>query len=114
MLARSGRQLALAGLELDRPATLIDLDDPAVLSTEALRPSIVATARRARTQSDALRLYDEHPEAAGLRWWSTLESSWINVTLFDRAQGVVAVEDVRELTIDDEVVRSAAAFLGLA
>jgi hypothetical protein len=114
MLARSGRQLALAELDLDRPATLIDLDDPAVLSAEALRPSIVATARRAGTQAYARSLFDEHPHTAGLRWWSTLESSWINVTLFDRALGVVAVEDVRELTIDDGVVRSAAALLGLA
>ena len=37
----------------------------------------------------AERLFDKHPDALGLRWWSTLESSWINVTLFDRAAGLV-------------------------
>lgn len=40
---------------------LVDLDDPAVLAVEALRPSIVATGRRSITQAytvPAVRLYD--------------------------------------------------------
>jgi hypothetical protein len=96
LLVRSGRQLALAELELAGDATLIDLDDPAVLVTESLRPSIVATA------------------AAGLRWWSTLEASWIQVTLFDRALGGLSVHGVRTLAVDDEAVAAAASYLGLA
>ncbi len=52
---------------------LVDLDDPAVLATEALRPSIAATGRRRITQAYALRQFERHPDAAGLRWWSTLE-----------------------------------------
>ena len=114
LLTRMGRPLALAELELDDGAALIDLDDPTVLVRERLRPSEVATVRRARTQADAARLFDAHPDAAGLRWWSTLEASWINVTLFDRASGALAVRATRPLTVEDEDVAVAAGFLGLA
>jgi len=114
LLVRSGRQLALAELELDGHAVLVDLDDPAVLAAETLRPSIVATGRRGITQAYAVRQFERHPDAAGLRWWSTLEASWIHVTLFDRALGAVNVQGVRILAIDDEAVTIAAAHLGLA
>jgi RES domain len=117
LLVRMGRPLALAELELaaERSAlTLVDLDDPATLTAEALRPSQVATGRRAATQAYAARLFDAHPEAAGLRWWSTLEASWINVTLFDRAAPRLTVREVRPLDAGDEDVRAAARFLGLA
>ena len=85
-----------------------------MLLDAGLRPSQVATNRRAVTQSDAARLFDAHPDAAGLRWWSTLEASWINATLFDRAARAAA----RRATCTrsepaDEDVRAAAAFLGL-
>ena len=43
LLRRRGLPLALAEIELDTAAPLIDLDDPAVLSRERLRPSRVAT-----------------------------------------------------------------------
>ncbi|MGI8412048.1 MAG: RES domain-containing protein [Solirubrobacteraceae bacterium] len=114
LLVRSGRQLALAELELDARAVLVDLDDPAVLAAEKLRPSIVATGSRRVTQAYAVRQFERHPDAAGLRWWSTLEASWIHVTLFDRALRVVSVRNVRMLAIDDEAVTIAAAHLGLA
>jgi hypothetical protein len=114
LLIRSGRQLGLAELELAGEATLIDLDEPAVLVTEALQPSVVATGRRSVTQGYAVAQFERHPEAAGLRWWSTLESSWIQVTLFDRAVGALTVHEVRTLTIDDQTVIAAAALLGLA
>ena len=113
MLTRMGRPLALAEIRLDDDAVLIDLDDPAVLLRERLRPSHVATTRRARTRGDAARLFDEHPDAAGLRWWSTLEASWINVTLFDRARGRLHVRGVRALAATDDEVRAATRFLGL-
>jgi hypothetical protein len=114
LLVRSGRQLALAELELAGDATLIDLDDPAVLVTESLRPSIVATGQRSVTQAYAVGQFDRHSEAAGLRWWSILEASWIQLTLFDRALGRLSVRDVRTLAIDDEAVIAAASYLGLA
>ena len=82
MLVRRGLPLALVRYVLDDAQTLIDLDDPATLERERLRPSQVATRHRAQTQATARTLFDAHPAAVGLRWWSTLEASWINVTLF--------------------------------
>jgi hypothetical protein len=113
LLERSGRPLALARLELADDATLVDLDDPAVLAAEALRPSVVATGRRPPTQAYATRLFGAHSDAAGLRWWSTLEASWINVTLFDRAAGALQARSVTPLTVSDDPVRAAARFLGI-
>jgi hypothetical protein len=113
MLTQLGRPLALAEIALPDDAAVIDLDDPAVLVAEELRPSRVATRARGITQGIAAELYRAHPEAAALRWWSTLEASWINLTLFDRATPALTVTDVAELRIDDPVVRDAAALLGL-
>jgi hypothetical protein len=112
MLTRMGRPLALAQLEL-RDAQLLDLDDPAVLLAASLRPSQVATNHRDVTRPDAARLFDAHPGAVGLRWWSTLEASWINATLFDRAADRLRVGGVHALAPGEEDVRAAAAFLGL-
>lgn len=72
--------LALATFELSDRAMLVDLDDPRQLDDRKLRPSGVATADRRRTQSLAAQIYTE--DAAGFLWWSTLESLWINCTLF--------------------------------
>lgn len=113
LLERMGHPLALAELELSNGAVLVDLDDPEVLVAEALLPSEVATTRRSATQAYAARLFDAHPEAAGLRWWSTLEAGWINVTLFARARPALHARRVRPLSADDDDVRAAARFLGL-
>jgi len=82
----------------------VDLDEPLVLAAEELRPSLVATHERPRTQADATALYQRHEAVAGLRWWSTFESQWANVTLFDRALGALEVEDVRVIALEDDVV----------
>ena len=114
LLLRMGRALALAQLALAGDAVLVDLDDPAVLAAESLRPSAVATSRRAVTQAYSARMFETRAEAAGLRWWSTLESSWINVTLFDRAAPSLSVRRVTPLAAGDDEVRAAALRLGLA
>jgi hypothetical protein len=114
LLVRSGRQLALAELELAHDARLIDLDAPTVLAKESLRPSVVATSQRSITQAYAVALFERYSKAAGLRWWSTLEASWIQVTLFDRATGELQVNSVRALAVDDATVIAAATYLGLA
>ncbi len=113
MLELFGLPLALAEIELDDAAELVDLDDPRVLVREQLRPSLVATGDRERTQSDAAELFERHPDAVGFRWWSTFESQWTNVTLLDRAAVSISVGDVRELGVDDSAVLEAARFLGL-
>ena len=51
--------------------------------------------------------------AAGLRWWSTHEALWMNVTLFDRAASQLRVHSVRALGVDDPAVMEAADFVGL-
>lgn len=113
LLRRRGLALALAELELGEDAELLDLDDPAVLRREQLRPSRVATRARDVTQPQARALYESHAEAAGLRWWSTFESQWLNVTLFDRAAAALGLVSVRTLGVEDEEVAAAAEVLGL-
>ena len=109
-----GLSVALATLALPDDVELVDLDDPAVLAREGLRPSAVATNERATTQVQAADLFQRHGGARGLRWWSTFESLWPNVTLFDRAEPALSVEDVHALDVGDDVVREAAEFLGLS
>jgi hypothetical protein len=113
LLRRRGLPLALATIELDSGATLIDLDDPVVLRRERLRPSMVATSRRLVTQPQALALHRRHPAAAGLRWWSRWEALWSNVTIFNRASKSLALKDVRTLTLDDPALLEASDVFGL-
>ncbi len=113
LLRRRGLPLALAELELADDAQLIDLDDPAVLRRERLRPSRVATRDRGLTQPQALALHERHADAAGLRWWSTFESQWLNVTLFDRAAPSLRLVSVRALDVVDDEIAAAADVLGL-
>lgn len=112
-LFRHGNPLALAAIELPDGADLLDLDDPSVLAREGLRPSRVATHDRATTQWQASELFQRYGEVVGLRWWSTFESLWANMTLFDRAETVLEVTDVQPLDVEDDVVGEAADFLGL-
>ena len=113
LLRRRGLPLALAELELPDDAQLVDLDEPAVLRRERLRPSRVATRERGVTQPQALALHGKHTEAAGLRWWSTFEAQWLNVTLFDRAASALRLVSVQALEVGDEEIGAAAEFLGL-
>jgi hypothetical protein len=114
MLERAGRALSLVALDLREPHGLLDLDEPDTLAAEGLRPSGVATRVRATTQRDALRLFHGHRRATGLRWWSTIEASWINLTIFDRARRRLRVRSVELLGAEHEAVRGAATELGLA
>jgi hypothetical protein len=73
----------------------------------------VATRVRRTTQRQALRLYEEGVD--GLAWWSTIEASWINVTLFeDRVAGLLnVVGEPEPLTLDHPEVREAAEAVGV-
>jgi hypothetical protein len=113
LLRRRGLPLALAELELTEKAELIDLDDPVVLRKEQLRPSAVATRRRDVTQPQARALHERYPKVAGLRWWSTYEALWANVTLFDRALRQLRVASVHALSLDDVAVVEAADYFGM-
>jgi hypothetical protein len=113
LLRRRGLPLALAALEFSDGVEVLDLDDPAVLVQERLRPSAVATRRRHVTQPQARALHGARPQAAALRWWSIFEASWVNYTVFDRALPALSLVGVRALAVEDESVAAAADFLGL-
>jgi hypothetical protein len=108
-----GGRLALATLDESRVEMLLDLDEPAELTARTLRPSLVATRDREVTQPIALRIYEEG--ADGFAWWSTVEASWINVTLFaDRAASKLTVVAPPEALVPDHpVVRAAADAVGM-
>jgi len=91
----------------------VDLDDPRHLLSRRLRPSRVATRDRSVTQPIALTIFDQGH--AGFAWWSTLEASWMNVTLFaERAvQTMVLTDPPQPLTVDLPVVRRAAELIGV-
>jgi hypothetical protein len=108
LLRRRRLPLALAEIELAEGAPLIDLDDPRTLRRERLRPSLVATRAREITQPQALDLYQRHPDAAGLRWWSVWESQWVNVTVFDRAASALHLVRTEVLTLEHPAVIEAA------
>lgn len=112
MLVRYGKPLALAAIELGDGVTVVDLDDPSTLLATDLRPSRVATRKRTVTQRQAADVFESHPKAVAIRWWSTLESSWINWTLFDRAAESLEVGSVDELTVEHPVLLEAADLLG--
>src|SRR2546428_2264686 len=99
VLVRRGLPLALATIELAGRLRIVDLDDPAVLAAHALPPSRVATRRRDLTQPQALGLYRRG--AAGIRWWSTFESLWTNVTVVDRLADRPRVGEGSRLGVDD-------------
>jgi hypothetical protein len=113
MLRRAGRPLYLGKLVLADGAGVLDLDDPEVLVREELRPSRVATRHRSTTQRQAARLHQSHPETVALRWWSTIESMLLNLTIFDRGAPMLELEDRRKLSLEDPEVAAAAELLGL-
>jgi RES domain len=113
LLRRRTLPLALAELELADTALLLDLDNPAVLRRERLRPSLIATRQRTITQPQARALHDTHAEVAGLRWWSTFEALWMNVTLFERARDSLRTVSVEPLSLEHPTVGEAAQLLGL-
>ena len=109
-----GRMSALATLELAEGPSLVDLDDPESLLARGLRPSRVATGERDVSQQVARGVYAEG--AAGLSWWSTIEASWTNLTLFDeRCRQLLTVADGPiPLTTRSPEVLAAAERLGIA
>ncbi len=107
-----GVRRALASLGDSDLPMLVDLDDPAVLIERHLRPSGVATGVRRTTQRLASTAFDDG--AAGLSWWSALEASWTNVTLFaERLAGPLPILDAIPLSIDHPALVEAAERLGV-
>jgi hypothetical protein len=113
-LERSGLRLALTSFEAPIEGRLWDLDDPPTLVDRRLRPSQVATRSREVTRRQAADLFRARPRRDGIRWWSTLEASWIHVTLFDRALGRLSLAaEPESLRIAHPAVRAAAKEIGV-
>ena len=111
-LRPDGARRALAAVDDTALPALLDLDDPAVLAERRLRPSGVATGVRRVTQRIAAQAFDDG--AVGLSWWSTLEASWTNVTLFgERIARPLPVTEVSPLALDLPAVVEAAERLGV-
>jgi hypothetical protein len=108
-----GRRYALVSIEESALRPLVDLDDPRELVRLRLRPSQVATRDRSSTQQIAFRIFEGG--ASGLSWWSAIEASWPNVTLFaERSVDRLAIAGEPEvLSVDHPTVTAAAAFLGI-
>jgi hypothetical protein len=113
MLVRANLPFALVQVDYADDRRIIDLDDPEVLTGTRLRPSRVATKARVVTQAYAARIFDADPSAIGLRWWSTLEASLTNFTLYDRAASALRLVDSETLTLEHTATREAADLLGL-
>jgi hypothetical protein len=113
-LTAEGFPYAIASIDDTALDDLLDLDDPGNLVARNLRPSRIATRDRETTQPLARTLYQEGVD--GFEWWSTIESSWINVTLFaERAVDRLSVTGPPEaLTLDSPWVREAAEAVGVA
>ncbi|MBI4729875.1 MAG: RES family NAD+ phosphorylase [Acidobacteria bacterium] len=108
-----GTHLALASIDDAGLGLIVDLDDPQVLLERSLRPSGVATLDRGVTQTMARALFAEG--VAGFEWWSVLEASWGNLTLFaERSVGVLGLPAGPEpLTLGHPALRAAAQALGI-
>jgi hypothetical protein len=108
-----GMTKALVELNVADGLPLVDLDDPAALVRRSLRPSRVASMQRSVTQAIAASLYREG--AAGVAWWSTLNTDWRHVTLFyERAIRQIAVHaPPQRLSTALPAVREAADYLGI-
>lgn len=113
LVASGGRRYCLAGIDDGGLTALLDLDDPRELAARGLRPSRVATRERDVTQVMARRLFEESHD--GFEWWSTLEASWINVTLFaERSAPRLHLADAPvPLTLDHPDLAAAADALGI-
>lgn len=92
---------ALAHMVLDDSVALIDLDDPKELSNRQLKPSQIVTMNRQMTQNIARSLFDEG--AFGFTWWSTLEASWTNVTLFENRVSQYLTIEGQVLALDNQM-----------
>ena len=109
---RPGVRMALAELDDSALPTLPDLDDPSQLVARGLRPSEVATRIRKRTQRQALEIYEEG--ATGFAWWSAVESSWPNVTLFAERADIGLGTEPEPLTSEHPAVVEAAGVLAVS
>ena len=104
---------ALVSLELKEKVLLANLGDAVFLVKRNLSLAESASRDRQQTQKIAEQLYKEG--FAGIRWPSTLNSAWTNVSLFaDRCQRFLSVTETPvKLSTDMPELREVAHLLGV-
>lgn len=115
-LRRNGHPLALVEVHLDEDAAngaVADLTRPAVLAEVGLRPDVLASHDRRRTQAAARAVHAAG--YAGLRWWSALTGEWHGLVLFlDRvAPSALRYGVPQSITLSNPALREAARLLGI-
>jgi len=110
-LRPDGHRRSLAAFDLADTVRLLDLDDPKELVKRGINPSQVSSPTRSVTQGLTRQLFEEG--LAGFYWWSALNASWKNVTLFKSRviKSLSLKEKPVELKLDLPVVREAGDFL---
>ncbi|HET6764112.1 MAG TPA: RES family NAD+ phosphorylase [Longimicrobiaceae bacterium] len=114
-LRGAGHPLALVSVTIAAALneSVADLTDPRVLLARGIRPDVLASRDRMRTQAISRALHDAG--LAGFRWWSALHGDWHAVLLFaDR----LATDGLRYggpevLTADHPAVAAAARALNM-
>jgi hypothetical protein len=102
--ALPGSVRALARYELGAGESLCNLDDARQLLRLRLRPSDVVSRNYDRTRAWARPIFETRIWA-GVSWWSYYDPQWTSVGLWKTDQLVLA--EVRELRLDDSVIRDA-------
>lgn len=107
----NGDRRVLAWYEVDDSTPLCNLDDPAELQQQTLRPSQVITRDYANvTQPWALRIFEQR-RFAGVSWWSFCDARWTTLGLWDL--NVITQHGVEELTLDHPAIIEAARIVGV-
>jgi hypothetical protein len=112
-IERSRNQPWLAGLELTRNVSLLDLTG--TWPTKAGASMAISSGRRDRARAWSLRLYEDYPAIEGLYYASSMDGNRPAVALYERAQGTLPVRPLfhRALAdpgLDGAVARAALLF----
>lgn len=104
---------AVAQFRLEDEPNLLNLDDPKILARYQIRPSQVMTRHRPTTRELSQRLYNTG--VSGFLWPSSLESSWINASLyFERIKSSLSlISEIRPLSVQIPEFQAAAEVLGI-
>ena len=102
----NGWTQALAEIEMEDNIKLADLNDSKLLVKYDIKPSEIITSDIEITQRIAKLFHEEKYD--GIKWFSSIESCWTNVSLFaSRTHGILkkSVKAITPLSIRMQLVR---------
>ncbi len=73
---------AIAHFNIARDVNIANLTRASSLTKLKLNPADIATMNRTTTQAISRRIFDLKTMYTGFSWWSSIESQWTNVSLF--------------------------------